>query len=166
MTFPITLETLVTDIAWTQTTSSRTHAQVHDDVNAVVNALQIKVGTDWSTDPDSLDYKIHHLTPRILSAANYTTNTWTSLNCDSYYMFIVTAQAGALKFNNPSWTPVNWQKLWLAVTWTWARALTYDTQFESSAWATLPTTTATTARIDIWLVRRADISKRHCVAVA
>lgn len=106
------------------------------------------------------------ITPRVITASSYTTDTWTSLNCDNCDIFIVTAQAWALKFNNPGGTPTNWQKLWLSVTGTAARALTYDTQFESSAWATLPTTTVTTARIDIWLVWRADTSKWHCVAVA
>jgi len=103
---------------------------------------------------------------RVLSATNYTTDTGTSLNCDNLDTFIVTAQAGALKFNNPTGTPTDGQTLWLAVTGTGARALTYDTQFESSAGATLPTTTVTTARIDIAVVWRADTSKWHCVGVA
>ncbi len=106
------------------------------------------------------------ITKRVTSATNYTTDTGTSLNCDTTDIFIVTAQAGALKFNNPSGTPVDGQTLWLAVTGTGARALTYGTQFESSAGATLPTTTVTTARIDIGLIWRADTSKWHCVAVA
>lgn len=106
------------------------------------------------------------LKKRLLTATSYTTDTGTSLNCDNYDVFVVTAQAGDLKFNNPTGTPVDGQTLWLAVTGTGARALTYDTQFESSAAATLPTTTVTTARIDIGLVWRADTSKWHCVAVA
>lgn len=106
------------------------------------------------------------VTPRVLSATNYTTDTGTSLNCDTTDMFIVTAQAGALKLNNPTGTPTNGQKLWIAITGTAARALTYDTQYESSAGATLPTTTVTTARIDIGLTWRADTSKWHCVAVS
>ena len=100
---------------------------------------------------------------RVLSATNYTTNTGTSLNCDNYDMFIVTAQAGDLLFNNPGGTPTDGQTLWLAVTGTGARALTYGNQYESSAGATLPTTTVTTARIDIALAWRADTSKWHCV---
>jgi hypothetical protein len=103
---------------------------------------------------------------KILSAASYTTDTGTSLNCDTVDTFIVTAQAGALKFNNPGGTPSDGQTLILAVSssTTAARALTYDTQFESST-VTLPTTTAaTTARLWIGLIWRADTSKWTCVA--
>lgn len=106
------------------------------------------------------------ITKRVVTATSYTTDTGTSLNCDTTDIFIVTAQAGDLLFNNPSGTPVDGQTLWLAVTGTAARALTYGNQFESSAGATLPTTTVTTARIDIAVVWRADTSKWHCVGVA
>ena len=116
------------------------------------------------TTTDTLTNK--NVKPRLLSAASYTTDTGTSLNCDNLDLFIVTAQAGALKFNNPTGTPYDGQCLWLAVTGTAARALTYDTQYESSANAVLPTTTVTTARIDIGLMWRADTSKWHCVGVA
>lgn len=43
--------------------------------------------------------------PRIISAASYTTDTGTSLDFSTCDEFIVTAQAGALLFNNPSGTP-------------------------------------------------------------
>lgn len=104
------------------------------------------------------------ITPRILSATSYTTDTGTSLNCDNLDRFIVTAQAGNLKFNNPTGTPTDGQTLWLMVTGTAARALTWDTQFEASAAVVLPTTTVTTARLDIGFVFRSDTSKWHCVA--
>ncbi len=106
------------------------------------------------------------ITPRVLSATSYTTDTGTSLNCDTTDIFIVTAQAGALKFNNPSGTPTDGQKLWIAVTGTGARALTYDTQFEASGAVALPTTTVTTNRLDIGFVWVAATSKWRCVASA
>ena len=98
------------------------------------------------------------ITKRILSATNYTTDTGTSLNCDNLDWFIVTAQAGALKLNNPTGTPTDGQLLGVAVTGTAARALTYDTQFEASTVA-LPTTTVTTARLNMVFTWRADTSK-------
>jgi hypothetical protein len=101
-----------------------------------------------------------------ITATNYTTDTGTSLNCDYYDYFEVTAQAGALLFNNPTGTPKNGQTLWISVTGTAARALTYGTQFESSAGAVMPTTTVTTAMIDIGFKWRSDTSKWHCVAQA
>ena len=105
------------------------------------------------------------ITPRVLSAANYTTDTGTSLNCDNLDQFIVTAQAGDLKFNNPTGTPTDGQKLIIACTGTAARALTWGTQFEASTVA-LPTTTVLTARLNMGFIWRADTSKWVCVAVA
>lgn len=98
------------------------------------------------------------VTPRVLSAASYTTDTGTSLNCDTLDEFIVTAQAGALKFNNPTGTPTDGQILLIAVTGTAARALTYDTQFQASTVA-LPSTTVTTARLNLAFIWAAATSK-------
>lgn len=98
------------------------------------------------------------ITKRVLSATSYTTNTWTSLNCDNLDIFIVTAQSWALKLNNPTWTPTDGQMLMVAITWTGAIALTYDTQFEASSQA-LPPTTVATARLNMLFCWRADTSK-------
>lgn len=98
------------------------------------------------------------INPRVLSAASYTTDTGTSLNADTLDEFIVTAQAGALKFNNPTGTPVDGQCLLIAVTGTAARALTYDTQFQASTVA-LPTTTVTTARLNMGFIWSSTTSK-------
>jgi hypothetical protein len=79
--------------------------------------------------------------PRIVSAASYTTDTGTSLSVATADLFIVTAQAGALKLNNPGGTPVQGQKLMVRIKDDGtARALTYDTQFRAMGTA-LPTTT-------------------------
>jgi len=105
------------------------------------------------------------ITPRILSATSYTTDTGTSLNCDNLDQFIVTAQAGAIKLNNPTGTPTDGQKLIVAITGTGARAVTYDTQFEASTVA-LPSTTVTTARLNMGFIWRADTSKWVLVATS
>lgn len=105
------------------------------------------------------------ITKRVVSATSYTTDTGSSLNADTTDVFIVTAQAGALKFNNPSGTPTDGQTLWIAVTGTAARALTWDTAFEASTVA-LPTTTVTTARLDIGFVWNVATSKWRCIAAA
>jgi hypothetical protein len=106
------------------------------------------------------------VTKRIVSAISYTTDTGTSLNCDTTDMFIVTAQAGALLFNNPSGTPTDGQTLIIAVcsSTTAARALTWGNQFEASTVALPTTTAATTARLTIGFIWRADTSKWTCVA--
>ncbi len=80
--------------------------------------------------------------PRTVSATSYTTNTGTSLTVATTDVFVITAQAGALKFNNPGGTPVNGEKLIIRIKDDGtARALTYDTQFRASSDLALPTTT-------------------------
>lgn len=78
---------------------------------------------------------------RVVSAASYTTNTGTSLSVATADEFVVTAQAGALKFNNPGGTPTEGQKLIIRIKDDGtARALTYDTYFRAMGTA-LPSTT-------------------------
>lgn len=80
--------------------------------------------------------------PRIVTAASYTTDTGTALDVSTCDEFDVTAQAGDLKLNNPSGTPVNGQKLIVRIKDDGTpRALTYDTQFRASSDLALPTTT-------------------------
>jgi hypothetical protein len=108
------------------------------------------------------------VTPRVLSAASYTTDTGSSLNGDTQDMFIVTAQTGALKFNNPSGTPTDGQKLIISVasSTTSARALTWDTAFGATTVALPSTTAATTATLTIGFIWSASKSLWQCVAVA
>lgn len=91
--------------------------------------------------------------PRIVSAASYTTDTGTSLDFSTCDIFIVTAQAGALLFNNPSGTPQHGEKIIIRCKDNWtARPLTYGTQYRA-VWVTLPTTTVinkTTYLCGIW----------------
>jgi len=82
------------------------------------------------------------INPRIVTAASYTTDTGTALSVATADVFQVTAQAGALKLNNPGGTPVAGQKLIVRIKDDGtARALTYDTQFRASSDLALPTTT-------------------------
>ena len=108
------------------------------------------------------------ITPRVSSAASYTTNTGTSINGDTQDYFIVTAQAGALLFNAPQGTPTDGQKLLIQVasSTTAARALTWDSIYEASTVA-LPTTTApTTAQLNIGFIYSVARTKWVCVATA
>lgn len=93
----------------------------------------------------------------VITATSYTTDTGTSLNCDYWDIFEVTAQAGALKLNNPTGSPRNWQVLYIPITATWAHALTHDTQFQASTVA-LPTVLST-ARLNNIYVWSASTSK-------
>lgn len=97
-----------------------------------------------------------------------TTDTGTTLNADWYDIYSVTAQAGALKFNNPTGTARNGQSLVLTVasSTTAARALTWDTNYEASTIALPTTTAATTAQLNIGFIYSAPRAKWVCVAVA
>jgi len=108
------------------------------------------------------------VTPRVLSATSYTTDTGTSLNADNYDIFSVTAQAGALLFNAPGGTPTDGQKLIITVasSTTSARALTWNAIFEASTVALPTTTAATTAQLNIGFMYSAGRTKWVCIAVA
>lgn len=77
----------------------------------------------------------------VVSAASYTTDTGTSLSWDTCEEFVITAQAGALKFNNPSGTPTPGQSIVIRIKDNGtARALTWDTQYRALG-TPLPSTT-------------------------
>lgn len=103
---------------------------------------------------------------RVVSAASYTTDTGTSLDVSTCDIFVVTAQAWALKLNNPSGTPTNWQKLIVRIKDNWtARALTYDTQFRAM-WTALPSTTVLSKTLYLGFIYNSDDTKRDLVAAA
>lgn len=108
------------------------------------------------------------ITPRISTLASYTTDTGSSINGDTQDMFIVTAQAGALKFMNPSGTPTDGQKLIISVasSTTATRALTWDTAYGATTVALPSTTTATTATLTIGFIWSASKSLWQIVGVA
>ena len=110
---------------------------------------------------DKGDIAVSH----VLTAANYTTNTGTSLDCDSVDMFIVTAQAGPLLFNNPSGTPTQGQAILIRIKDDGtARALTYGSQFRAIG-VILPTTTVLSKTLYMGVVWNATDSKWDMVAV-
>jgi hypothetical protein len=106
------------------------------------------------------------VTSRVLtSTANSATPT---LNTDNYDMMVITGQSTTISSftTNLSGTPTNGQKLWISITGTAAVAITtWGASFESST-VTLPTTTVTTARLDVGFIWNAATSKWRCVAQA
>jgi hypothetical protein len=106
------------------------------------------------------------INPRIVSAASYTTDTGTSLDISTCDEFVVTAQAGALKLNNPSGTPVQGNKLLVRIKDNGtARALTYDTQFRAMGTA-LPSTTVLSKTMYMGFIYNSDDTKWDLVAAA
>lgn len=106
------------------------------------------------------------INPRIVTAASYTTDTGTSLSVATADIFQVTAQAGALKFNNPGGSPVNGQKLIIRIKDNGtARALTYDTQFRASSDLALPTTTVVNKTLYMGFIYNSADTKWDLVAL-
>jgi len=106
------------------------------------------------------------INPRIVTATSYTTDTGTALDVSTCDEFDVTAQAGALKLNNPGGTPVNGQKLIVRIKDNGtARALTYDTQFRASTDLSLPTTTVLSKTLYMGFVYNSADTKWDLLAV-
>jgi len=106
------------------------------------------------------------INPRLVTATSYTTDTGNSLSVETCDQFEITAQAGALKFNNPGGTPVGGQKLIIRIKDNGtARALTYDTQFRAIG-VTLPATTIASKTLYMGFIWNNTDSKWDCVAIS
>lgn len=104
---------------------------------------------------------------RITKRTGTTTSHATpTINTDNVDFYSITAQAEDITSmtTNLSGTPTENQTLWIAITGTAARAITWGASFENGA-ADLPTTTVTTQRLDIGLVWNTVTSKWRCMAV-
>lgn len=114
------------------------------------------VGT---TDTNTLTNK--RITARTGTVASDATPT---INTDNVDFFSITAQTVDITSftTNLSGTPTDGQTLWIAITGTAARAITWGASFEASTIA-LPTTTVTTARLDVAFIWNAVTSKWRCV---
>jgi len=90
-----------------------------------------------------------------------------AINTDNYNFVDITNQTTAItSFTTKlTGTPIDGQRLWIAITGTTAISLTWGSAFEASTVA-LPTTTVTTARLDIGFIYNASTSAWRCVAVA
>lgn len=96
-----------------------------------------------------------------------TSSATPTINTDNVDFYSLTAQAADITSftTNLSGTPVDGQTLWIAITGTAARAITWGSSFESST-VTLPSTTVSTNRLDVGFVWNAVTSKWRCVASA
>jgi hypothetical protein len=137
-------------------------------IGTIVNTGTLTLPTSTDTlvgraTTDTLTNK--RITPRVnASTANTATPT---LNTDNYDMMVITGQTVAITSftTNLTGTPTNGQKLWISITGTTAINITWGAKFESST-VTLPTTTITTARLDVGFVWNAATSAWRCVGVA
>lgn len=90
-----------------------------------------------------------------------------TINTDNVDFFSITALTQAITSftTNLSGTPTEAQALWIAVTGTGARGITWGASFEASTIA-LPTTTVSTNRLDVGFVWNTVTSKWRCIATA
>jgi len=117
------------------------------------------VGT---TDTQELTNK--RVTPRV-SALSSNSSTY-AINTDSFDMVVITSQTATITSITTTGTPTNGQKLWLSITGTAAVGFTLSSSNFESSTVTLPTTTVTTARLDVGFVWNVATSKWRCVAQA
>lgn len=168
ITFPATTSTLETTTGSQVKADAKVensivdgHTTIAPSGNAVFDALAGKASL---TGTETLTNK--RITPRVISATSYTTDTGTSLDVSTCDQFEITAQAGALKFNNPGGTPVGGQKLIIRIKDNGtARALTYDTYFRAMG-NSLPTTTVLSKTLYMGFIYNATDTKWDLVAVA
>lgn len=103
---------------------------------------------------------------RITKRTGTTTSSATpTINTDNVDFYSITAQTADITSftTNLSGTPTEGQTLWIAITGTAARAITWGSSFEASTIA-LPTTTVTTNRLDVGFVYNTVTSKWRCTA--
>jgi hypothetical protein len=90
-----------------------------------------------------------------------------AINTDNYDVVHITAQTAAITSftSGLSGTPVDGDTLRISITGTAAVGLTWGASFESST-TTLPTTTVTTARLDVGFVWNTATSKWRCIGAS
>jgi hypothetical protein len=102
------------------------------------------------------------ITPRIQSVVSAATVTPTNLNDE----VVITAQAAALFFANPTGTAVQGQSMLIRIKDNGtARAITYDTQYRAIG-VTLPTTTVINKTVYLGLIYNATDTKWDVIGVA
>ena len=105
---------------------------------------------------------------RVTKRTGTTTSSATpTINTDNVDFYSLTAQAEDITSftTNLSGTPTENQTLWIAITGTAARAITWGASFEAST-VSLPTTTVSTNRLDCGFVWNTATSKWRIVATA
>ncbi len=116
----------------------------------------------WSTvtTPTSTDTLTNkRITPRVGTIVSSST---LSIDTNLYDYYSITALTVNITSVVLTGTPTNGQKLWISITGTAARTIAWGASFEASTIA-LPTTTVTTARLDVGFIWNVATSKWRCI---
>lgn len=120
----------------------------------------------WACAYSKYDFTTSQLTPSVLAlSANSATP---AIDTDNYTVVHITAQTAAITSftTNLTGTPVDGDSLRISITGTAAVAITWGASFQSST-VILPTTTVTTARLDVGFFWNTEGTPAwRCVAVA
>lgn len=147
--------------------ANRTMAQLKTDLSLA--KADVGLGNVDNTSDSTKNSATATLTnKRITKRVGTTTSSATpTINTDNVDMYIITAQTEAITSftTNLSGTPTQGQTLWIAITGTASRAITWGASFEAST-IPLPTTTDGTNRLDVGFVWNTVTSKWRVVAVA
>lgn len=121
-------------------------------------------GVDVTTISGTQTLTNKRITKRTGTATSSATPTINTDNVDFYSLTAQTVDITSFS-TNLSGTPTTGQTLWIAITGTASRALTFGSSFEASTVA-LPTTTSGTSRLDMGFVWNSVTSKWRIVAAA
>jgi hypothetical protein len=115
---------------------------------------------------DGTQFQLVYTTQRVRTG--FTTSSATpTINTDAVTYYELTAQAADITSftTNLSGTPVRGQTLWIAITGTATRNITWGTSFESST-TTLPAATNSTNRLDCAFIWNVATSKWRIIALS
>jgi hypothetical protein len=156
-------QSIVTE-ASAQTVTSKTFNLTNNTLTGTKAQFDIALSdADFATLAGTETLTNKRITKRTGTATSSATPT---INTDNVDFYSLTAQAVDITSftTNLSGTPTEGQLLWIAVTGTASRALSFGASFEASTVA-LPTTTSGTSRLDMGFVWNSVTSKWRIVAV-
>lgn len=135
-------------------------------VDAGASLTAIDCDVSGSTTPTSLNATAVYKTPGTIRTVAVSNNTTPAINVGITDEYVDTGLTGAVTNVTITGTPEANQKLVVSFTGTASRAITWSASFESSGLTTLPTTTTSTARLDVAFIYNSATSKFRCVGVS
>ena len=119
----------------------------------------------WDGGPSATETLTNkRITKRITTETSSATPTINTDNCDIHKITALAVNVTSMT-TSLTGTPTDGQLLIIQITGTAARTITWGASYESST-VTLPSTTVTTARLDVGFIWNTATSKWRCIAVS